>query len=240
MTVNSDKKKQIERFHLEKFVSNENLKLLVYGIENCETPDFEVNINNRLVSIEHSRLINPQLQQVEQYRDKIIKLAQKRFEDKYSDKLYVLITFKNIVLDGGKIAEQNYIDEVFNLIEKIYLDNKFFEFKIHYKRQRKIISKFIESFSLDNIQNFSHWQHFGAYLVEWIDFDWLIGIIKRKEQNIDKYSKKYDENWLLLVSDFGTKASANRTDFIDFSVIKSKFDRIYIHSYMTDEVTKVK
>ncbi|HAO07547.1 MAG TPA: hypothetical protein DCQ50_11245 [Chryseobacterium sp.] len=235
-----DKKKQIERYQLEKFVSNDKLKLLVYGIDNCETPDFEVNINKRLVSIEHSRLINPQLQQVEQYRDKIIKLAQKRFEEKYADKLYALITFNNIVLDGGKIAEQNYVDEVFNLIEGIYLSNKRFEFKIHSKRHREKVSKIIESFSVDNIQNFSHWQHFGAYLVDWIDMDWLKGIIKRKEQNISKYTKSYDENWLLLVSDFGTKASASRTDFIDFSVVESKFDKIYIHSYMADEVTTVK
>lgn len=235
-----DKKKQIERHQLERFVSNDKLKLLVYSIDNCETPDFEVNINKRLVSIEHSRLINPQLQQVEQYRDKIIKLAQKRFEEKYSDKLYVLMTFNNIVLDGGKIAEQNHVEEVFNLIEKIYLDNKRFEFKIESIRDREKISKTIESFSVDNVQNFSHWQHFGAYLVNWIDMDWLKGIIKKKEQNIIKYSKSYDENWLLLVSNFGTEASAHRTDFIDFSSIESKFEKIYIFSYMADTVITVK
>lgn len=235
-----DKKKQIERYQLERFVSNDKLKLLVYSIDNCETPDFEVKVGGRLVSIEHSRLINPQLQQVEQYRDKIIKLAQKRFEEKYSDKLYALITFNNLVLDGGKIAEQNYVNEVFSLIEGIYLNNKPFEFKIHSKRHRERVSKIIESFSVDNVQNFSHWQHFGAYRVDWIDMNWLKGIIEKKERNIDKYIKTYDENWLLLVSDFGTKASANRTDFLDFSVIDTKFDKIYIHSYMADEVTTVK
>lgn len=235
-----DKKKQIERYQLEKFVSNEKLKLRVYGIDNSETPDFEVNINKRLISVEHTRLINPSLQQVEQYRDKIINLAKKRFEEKYSDKLYVLITFNNIVLEGGRIAEQRYIDEVYNLIEEIYLNNKHYEFKIHSKRIKERVSNVIESFSVDNIQSFSHWQHFGAYRVDWIDMDWLKGIIKKKELNISKYSKRYDENWLLLVSDFGTKASANRTDFIDFSVIDSKFDKIYIHSYMADEVTIIK
>ena len=235
-----DKKKQIERYQLERFISNNKLKLQVHSIHNCETPDFEANINNKIISIEHSRLINPQLQKVEQYRNKIIKLAQKRFEEKYTDKLYVLITFNNIKLDGGKIAEQNYVDEVFNLIEEIYLNNRRYRFKIHSQRNRKKVSKTIEKFSIDNVQNFSHWQHFGAYRVDWIDIEWLKGIIKKKEQNIDKYLKKYDQNWLLLVSDFGTKASANRTDFIDFSDIENKFDKIYIYSYMADEVTIVK
>lgn len=235
-----DKKKQIERHQLEKFISNDKLKFLVYGIVNSETPDFEININKRLISIEHTRLINPNLQQIEQYRDRIIKLAQKRFEDKYHDKLYVLITFNNIVLEGGKLAEQKYVDEVYNLIEKIYLNNKQYEFEIHSKQVKQRVSNTVESFSVNNIQNFSHWQHFGAYLVDWINMDWLKSIIKKKELNISKYSKKYEENWLLLVSDFGTKASANRTDFIDFSVIDSKFDKIYIYSYMADEVTIVK
>ena len=102
-----------------------------------------------------------------------------------------------------------------------------FEFKIHSKRHKEKVSATIESFSVDNVQNFSHWQHFGAYLVEWIDMEWLKGIIKKKEMNIEKYPKQYEENWLLMVSDFGTKASSTRTDFIDFSTIQSKFDKIF-------------
>lgn len=221
-------------------MSNEKLKFLVYDIENSETPDFVVNINKKLISIEHTRLINPQLQQVEQYKDRIIKNAQRKFEEKYSAKLYALITFRNIVLKSGKIEEEKYTDEVFNLIERIYLNNRKFEFRISSNRHKEKVSPTIESFSVDNTQNFSHWQHFGAYLVEWIDMKWLQSIITKKENNIAKYHKNYDENWLLLVSDFGTEASANRTDFIDFSVIHSKFDKIYLFSYMEDNVTIVK
>lgn len=235
-----DKKKQIERYQLEKFISNENLKLRVYQIKDSETPDFEVNVDKQWISIEHTRLINPQLQQVENYRDEIIKAAQKRFEAKYSDKLYVLITFRNVKLKGGKIAEEKYINEVYNLIEQVYLNNRKFEFQIDSKRNKEKVSPTIESLSVNNIQNFSHWQHFGAYLVEWIDMEWLKNIIKRKEVNIKKYSKQYVENWLLMVSDFGTKASSTRTDFIDFSTIESEFDRIYIYSYRADKITIVK
>lgn len=235
-----DKKKQIERYQLERFISNEQLKLLAYQINNLETPDFEVNINKKWISIEHTRLINPNLQQVENYKDKIIKMVQKRFEEKYSDKLYVLVTFRNIQLKGGKIAEDKYVDEVYNVIEQVYLNNRRFEFRINSKRNREKVSETIKKFSVDNVQNFSHWQHFGAYLVEWIDMDWLKSIIKKKETNIPKYAKQYEENWLLMVSDFGTKASSTRIDFIDFSTIQSKFDKIFIYSYMIDGVTVVK
>jgi hypothetical protein len=235
-----DKKKQIERIQLEKFVSNENLKFLVYDIENSETPDFIVNIDKKIISIEHTRLINPQLQEEENYRDRIIKNAQLRFEEKYKEKIYTLLTFKETKLLGGKDYEKIYTDEVYSLIEKIYLDNSKFEFRISSKRSREFVSDTIKSFSVDNTRNFSHWQHFGAYLVEWIDMNWLTSVIDKKGKNIKKYSKEFDENWLLLVSDFGTKASANRTDFIDFSIIKSDFDKIYLYSYRADEVHQIK
>ena len=87
-----NKKKEIEKHHLTSFLSNEKLNLLVYNIEEFETPDFIVNIDKKLISIEHTRLINPDLKKIESYRDRIIKSAQKRFEKKYSAKLYFLTT----------------------------------------------------------------------------------------------------------------------------------------------------
>jgi len=70
--------------------------------------------------------------------------------------------------------------------------------------------------------------------------DWLQSRILKKEEKIKNYSTSFDENWLLLISDFGTRASASRTDFMDFSVIDSKFDRIYMYNYIPDEVTVIK
>lgn len=233
-------KKEIERHHLTSFISNDKLKLLVYGIEDSETPDFIVKIDKKLISIEHTRLINPLLQKVEQYRNRIIENARIRFEEKYSAKLYLLITFNNVILESGKIAEKKYSDEVFILIENVYLCNKDYEFSIHSKKQKLKVSELIESFSVDNTYNFSNWQHFGAYLVEWIDMKWLKQVIENKENNIERYQKEFDENWLLLVSDFGTKASSHRFDIIDYSGIKTKFDKIYLYSFRADTIEIVK
>ena len=124
-------KKEIERHHLTSFISNEKLNLLVYGIEDSETPDFIVNIDKNLISIEHTRLINPYLKKVEQYREQIIKNARIRFEEKYSAKLYLLVTFNNIIFESGKVAEQKYTDEVFTLIENIYFILLYLQYKLH-------------------------------------------------------------------------------------------------------------
>lgn len=232
--------KEIERNHLTSFISNSKLNLLVYGIEDSETPDFIVNIDNKLISIEHTRLINPHLKKIEQYRERIIKSAQIKFEKKYSAQLYLLVTFNNIILKSGKIAEQKYINEVFTLIENVYLCNKDYEFIVHSKKRKARVSELIESFSVDNSRNFSNWQHFGAYLVDWIDMEWLTEVIEKKENNIERYQNKFSENWLLLVSDFGTKASSHRFDKIDFSEIKTKFDKIYLYSFRADEIEILK
>jgi hypothetical protein len=73
-----------------------------------------------------------------------------------------------------------------------------------------------------------------------VDMDWLKKVIEKKENNIERYPKEFYENWLLLVSDFGTKSSSHRFDRIDYSGIKTKFDKIYLYSFRADEIEIVK
>lgn len=234
-----DKKKQIEKYQLIKFISNSAFKLPISGIKDCETPDFILDINNRKVSLEHTRLINPYLKQVEAYREKIINNAYKLFKEKYGDELYVLMTFNNIKLRSGSDAEKKYSNEVFKLVETIYNNNKNYEFEVSSKFMTSKVSELIESFSISNNRKLENWQHFGAYLVEKIDIDWLQSVIAKKERNIKKYSEKYDENWLLLVSDFGTKASTHDFSNSDFQKLESNFDRVYLYNYMPDVYTRI-
>lgn len=236
----SHKKKQIERIHLEKFISNKTFNETIFKIKETERPDFIVKLNNRIVSIEHTRLLNPDTQEVEQYKDKIIKAAQKIFENKYREKLYVLITFHEIRLQGGRNNEEEYINHVFEIVERVYLNNKDFEFHVSSKLNSPGVSDLIERIDINNSLNFSHWQHFGAYIVESIDHKWFTNVIQKKEKDIIHYDEKVDEHWLLLVSDFGTKASTKCFYGFDFSKINTKFDRIYLYSFMPDSITIVK
>ncbi len=239
--IDMDKKKIIERKELIKFISNENLQLPVYSISDSETPDFILKMIGKEISIEHTRLIKPKLQQTEKYKERIIENAQKMFEEKYPlEKLYVMITFNNIPLNDGKSIQEKYTNEIFALVEKLYLNNKEFNFWLSTKMSKKSITSTIESIDIDNTQNFSCWQSFDSFIVDWIDTDWLKNIIQKKENNIKKYKRKFDEDWLLLVADLGSKASSHRIDFIDFSSIQSKFDKIYLYQYRADEVTTIK
>ena len=149
-----DKKKELEKHHLINFISNEKMKLLVNNIKESETPDFVLSIGDKKISVEHTRLIYPELKQIESYKNKIIDNARIKFEEKYNKELYLLITFNNIILKAGKKAQENYTKEVFNLVESIYLNNKGFDFQVESKRKVEKVSELIESFTVSNILSF--------------------------------------------------------------------------------------
>ena len=70
--------------------------------------------------------------------------------------------------------------------------------------------------------------------------EWLTERILEKEKNLKKYKDNFDENWLLLSSNFGTKSSASRFDFLDFKEIKTDFDKILVYKYMPNETITIK
>jgi len=234
-----DKKKITERYQLNKFLSNPELNLRVVSIIENETPDFIVNASDRKISIELTRLINPNLKEIEVYRDKIVKNAEKIFLEKYSEDLYVLVNCENIKLNRGKEIERKYAFDLFNIIEKLYLANMNFEFDITLK-DGKTLNHFINRLQITNRLGFSNWQHFGAHVVGKIDINWLSEKIITKEKNIKKYKELFDENWLLLISNFGTKSSAHRYDYLDFKEINTEFDKVFVYKYMQNETIVIK
>lgn len=233
-----DKKKQLERKQLEKFISNEKMNFLVYDITDSETPDFIANINQKSVSIEHTMFIEQSKQQVERYKESVIKAAQSLFNNKYDEDLYVLATLDDYAVRIGKKAD--HINEIFKLVEEIYLANHRFEFDVSSRMLTDRISNLIEYISINNTYRFNHWQHFGAYTVDKIDEQRLLKVIAKKENNLIKYANNFEENWLLLVANFGNEASSTDLGYSQQLDIKSKFDKIYLYSYMQDSVDILK
>ena len=124
-TNSNNTKKIIEKEHLLRFLSSEVFDIPINNIQESESPDFIIKMNSKQISIEHSRLIIPDLKKIERYRDKIINRAHKKFKKKYPNDLYVLITFdKSKELLPGEKFEKKYADEVFDLVEKLYFESK--------------------------------------------------------------------------------------------------------------------
>lgn len=232
---NMNKKKIIERHQLTKFISNTDLKLKVVSIIDNETPDFIITSKYKRISVELTELTNPEVKKVESYRNKIIKVAEQMFIEKYKTDLYVLITFENVILSPGK-AEERYAKELFEIIEKEYLTSNAQEFSIVKNR----MNTFIRRLRIANNRELNNWQRFGAYHIDWIKPEWMTKRIIRKQENISKYAEKFDENWLLLISNTGSKSSANRFDYVDFKEIQTDFERVYVYKYIENETIQIK
>jgi hypothetical protein len=234
-------KKDTERYILTKFVSNDILKLPVISIKDSETPDFIVQlIKDKKISIEITRLINPEHKKIEAFNNMIVEEAEKLFNNEFDEKLRVLITFSDKVIKCSKSEIGNYAKDVYNIIRQIYLNNKGFEFSVSFDRLNRPYNDYIESLHVDNILNFANWQTFGAFRVDYVDFTWLVNIIKNKENNIKKYIDTFHENWLVMVSNFGTKSSALRFDYINQEKLHSQFDKVYVYKLFDDKVIEVK
>lgn len=235
--IKGDKKK-VERKIIEKFVSNSDLKLPVKSIKDSETPDFKVETFTNKLSIELTSLINPSLKEKENFRNKILIGAEKLFNEKYRENLYVLVTFSSSQINCKRKEITKYSEEVFAFVEKLYVPLRGFEFDI--SSDNVELPFYIEKITIHNIFDFSNWQTFGAFLVPHFDKEILRRAIEVKEKNIIKYGEKFDENWLVLVSNFGTKSSAGRFDILNYTDIVTLFDRVFVYKYFEDKILFIK
>lgn len=227
-------KKIFELHLLNNFIANSNME--VTSIIDDEPPDFIIEIENKKISVELTRLINPNIKEVEKYKERVVKQVEKRFLDKYDVELYVLIKFTDVILHRKK--ETQYTDYLFTTIERVYLTNKDLKFDIHYESHGEV--DFVSTIDVGNVLEFHNWQSFGAFLVDYVEAGWFRTRIAEKEGNIKDYKTPFDENWLLMVSHLGTKASAIRFENMDFQNINSSFEKIYIYKYKENQIIEVK
>lgn len=224
---------------LSKFISHEEHGLRVKTIDECETPDFIVRELTKDISIELTRLILPDLMQEERFQDKLVSLAWKKFKEKYPDKLQVLVNFSNQVIKCSANEIDKYVDQLIEVVEPVFLANRKFEFRVSSVGRGRHINRFIDSIAISNDLALDNWQPFGAFLVKPVDADWIKNIIKSKESKIANYPDKYDENWLLLLANFGHESSTHEFDYLFLKDFESVFDQVYIFKYMDNTYTRL-
>ena len=147
-----NKKKEIERYHLTTFISN--LKLEVLSIKDDETLDFIIETKNKIISVELMSLVNPKIREIEEYRNRVVKQVENRFQDKYHAVLNVHVTFANVILN--RKVESIYLDSLFKIIEGIYLTNNEKQFNHTYNAKKEEF--FLETVYISNDLGFHNWQ----------------------------------------------------------------------------------
>jgi hypothetical protein len=188
-------------------------------------------------------LIDLELKFIEEFRNSVIATAHKTFKQKYDKELYCLIGLRNIKLGEKRLERQGQIEnyglKLFKRIENIYLDNfSANEFDVTIEQINEF-DDIVTRLHVKTSNGFDHWQYFGAHRVDWVNVDWLTKKIKEKEQKIANYRQSFDENWLLLISNTGTKPSAHRFDFLDFSQIETRFEKVFVYKSMESKIIEI-
>jgi hypothetical protein len=177
---------------------------------------------------------------VESLQDKIVNLAFEKFKEKYTARLTVYVNFLKGPLDAKNGGITRYVNELHDLVEQIYIVNKDYSFRVTTRGRKRPVNKFIDSITVFNEYNAENWQPFGAFKVNQIDPEWIQANIDQKERNLSKYAAAYQENWLLLVSNFGHKSSTHDYYFLQQRGIQTAFDQVYIYRYMDNTISKLK
>lgn len=232
-------KKEFELHMLRRFISHETHGLRIKSIEEGETPDFIIRELTKDISIELTRLVLPDLMKVEKFQEKIVELAWKKFKETHKEKLQVLVNFSNRIIKCAGDEINIYVNELVQIVEEIYLNNKRFRFHLSSVGRTHPINHFIDSISVFNDLDFDNWQPFGAFRVAKLDTRFIENVIRVKEDKIKLYTTKTTENWLLLLANFGHQSSTHDFDYLIFNGFESSFDRIYLYKYMDDSYTRL-
>lgn len=233
-------KKDKEYNILRKFISHETHGLRIVNIEHSETPDFILHELNKTISVELTELRHQKLKQQESFQIKIVEAAWSKFREKYNANIQVLVNFSHVPIKANANEVKLYIKELHDLVERIWLNNRDYEFRLTNMGRSRKRNHWIDSISVNNVLDIEYWQPFGAFKVDRIDPSWIKKVIEGKEAMLDKYQKTFTERWLLMVANFGDKSSTHDIFFLDMSDLQTKFDHVYLYKYMDNTYQKIK
>lgn len=231
------KKKQRERYVIEKFFSHESLGLLVRNIANREKPDFQVNLFRDKISVELTQLINTKQKQVESFRKRIIKKAENKFLVDFATSFRVWITFSNYPMNTREHDETYFVDLIYNLVRDIYLCNQGRDFTVRTNRS-KVENKYIDCIHITT-EISPAWESSGAYIVEYADIEWIQAVIAKKSKLISQYMDTYDQNWLVMEASIGNKSSGYRFEHLSGKLDRERFDRVFIFESFPNNLIEI-
>ena len=237
----------IEIAHLRQF-----LKLLELSpnFEQCEEPqpDFKIILNNKVIGIEHTRLLLPKDSKgndpVKHHvsSNRIIENAERMFKEKRNEKLTVTVNFfgsyglslKSNMLTGKDVKELSKFicDFVLINIPEYGARRSFEQFDMQLGEQ--ILPDQIDHISIDH--KYDCWTQSEGGLVPDIRSDALYSRIASKDPKLKNYNNTFDEVWLLIVEN-----QWNMLSYFDFSYandieVNSHFNKVFIMRSGNDEV----
>ncbi|GAB1445703.1 hypothetical protein MASR2M41_14210 [Flammeovirgaceae bacterium] len=237
-------KKEREEYILSRFVSNPALGMMISGIVPMDPPDFKIRRynNDRFqdIGVELTTVTNPDLKAKEAAQDRIVPDAYLLFKSEFEEVLRVFVNFKiNVAVPRDPPSLNALSQELFEMVKTIHLNNSGYNFYLTSK-DLKFKHKIFDGITISNELNYEDWRPFGAFKVPYIDEAWFAEKIRRKEEILQTYSNKFEENWLVMIANFGHQSTAFQFSNLLESFDQSPFDRIFIYNYFPNKIKIVK
>jgi hypothetical protein len=226
-------KKELEEHYFNRFINHPDVKLEIIKFTQLDNdpPDFEFEtFNGNKISVEMTNIMNPKLKALEEAQRKVVSKAQAKFKKKrVKDFLRVLVGFRPLTEDvklTPAFIEKN-ADDLFKIVLDVCLRNEHCTYRVKIN-EWPYFHDFFREVTVSNELNWDIWQPFGSFIVPHIDQNTFSQSILSKEKKLHSYIGNYQENWLLLTTNFGHKSTAYRYDMLEKNFGDSDFDKIFI------------
>ncbi len=235
-------KKELEEHYLRRFLDTKS-EIYLSIKQASDPPDFEMkSIEGERISIEITNVMNQNLKGIEEAQKKVVLNAKEMFKKvRMRELLKVYVDFRQLHQDvklSPDFIEKNAKD-LYDLVIDIVERNENCTYRIRIN-EWPYFHDFFRDVTVSNELGYESWQPFGAFKVPHIDENWFSERILKKEKKLDNYKNKYDQNWLLLPTNFDHKSTAFRFDMLTKNFSKSEFDKIYVFQDFQKEIITIK
>lgn len=228
---NLQDKEKLEVCQIGKFLYRINPELRIEDKPQPPNPDFILKVDNKIIGLEHTRIIDSEKSQSVYSISNLFDTAAKEFQIENPDsKICATFRLKNDTLDFSQRDKEKLVKLINQFVREAINQN--------YQNQPDFIDEI--AIMPNDVVSFSYLENnFRGKTLTTIE---LQRAISTKEKKLEKYyrqSNSINEFWLVLMVGSLNSASFELDNNTDYRT-ESKFDRVYLMSDFSEEIIEVK
>lgn len=222
-------RKARERFFLDRLLTAGSIGASIS--ESREAPDFAIHLDGREIGVEVTELFaessHPRLKAHESKCQRVVASARQRYEASGGAPLHTSISFSPNI-DLGSVLRESVADAVAQELLRMCLPSgQFVLWRNEFVNLDLAPITFINALGVSQPE-FAHWTVSSGGWLTPLTKELLQDAVRRKEQRLGNYRKRYKEVWLLIASEGVTPSQFfDMAALNDPSSIQTQFDRTY-------------
>jgi hypothetical protein len=228
---NLQDKEKLEVCQIGKFLYRINPELRIADKPQPPNPDFIIKVENKIIGLEHSRIIDSEKSQSVYSISNLFDTAAKKFQiENPESKICATFRLKNDILNFPQRDKEKLVKIINQFVCEAINRN--------YQNQPDFIEEIV--IMPNEVVSFSYLgNNFSGKTLTTLE---LQNAISNKEKKLEKYysqSNSINEFWLVLMVGSLNSASFELEENTDYRT-ESKFDRVYLMSDFSEEIIEVK